>query len=199
MALAGNLGQQIAAVLEPEPLLHFVVRVMRGTFGYDVVAVLRRQGDHLIMAACAARNQEEVPLGRVFPLSGPGGAPLAPGLSVEAELAVPMRLGDRAVGALVVQSLRPGAFDADDLFTVRTIAGQVAAALENARLLEAERHLRDLSIAEERNRMAREIHDTLAQGFLGIIMHLRAMQGAPGGTECRTDHRRRDLAAIASG
>jgi len=26
--------------------------------------------------------------------------------------------------------------------------------------------------------MAREIHDTLAQGFMGIIMHLRAMQGA---------------------
>jgi signal transduction histidine kinase len=187
----GQVGQQVAAVLEPEALLHFVVRVMRGTFGYDVVAALRRQGDHMILAACAARNQEDVPLGRVFPVSvvlgttpdgtgpGDGPAPLAPGLPVAAsELAVPMRLGDRVVGALVVQSVRSGAFDGEDLFTVQTIAGQVAVALENARLFEAERSLRDLSIAEERNRMAREIHDTLAQGFMGIIMHLRAMQGA---------------------
>lgn len=191
----GQVGQQVAAVLEPEALLHFVVRVMRGTFGYDVVAALRRQGDHLIVAACAARNQEEVPLGRVFPvgevLTEPGApgndgapgdvqrpAPLVPALAAAAELAVPMRLGDRVVGALVVQSLRPNAFDGEDLFTVQTIAGQVAVALENARLFEAERSLRDLSIAEERNRMAREIHDTLAQGFMGIIMHLRAMQGA---------------------
>ncbi|MDF2627479.1 MAG: two-component system sensor kinase [Symbiobacteriaceae bacterium] len=179
----GQVGQQVAAVLEPEPLLHFVVRVMRGTFGYDVVAALRRQGDHLILAACAARNQEEVPLGRVYPVSGVlagdgAPAPLAPGLAAAAQLAVPMRLGDRVVGALVVQSIRPGVFDSEDLFTVQTIAGQVAVALETARLFEAERGLRDLAIAEERNRMAREIHDTLAQGFMGIIMHLRAMQGA---------------------
>jgi len=165
-------------VLEPEPLLHFVVRVLRGTFGYDVAAVLRRQGDHLILAACVARNQEEVPLGRVFAMGDLARVPLAPGMKAESGLAVPMSIGDRVVGAVVVQSLRPDALDAEDLFTVQTIAGQVAVALENARLLEAERHLRDLSIAEERNRMAREIHDTLAQGFLGIIMHLRAMQGA---------------------
>lgn len=89
-----------------------------------------------------------------------------------------MRLGDRVLGVLAVQSLRPQAFDEEDRFTVETIAGQVAVALENARLLEAERQLRSLSITEERNRMAREIHDTLAQGFMGIIMQLRAMQGA---------------------
>lgn len=47
----GQVGQQVAAVLEPESLLHFVVRIMRGTFGYDLVAALRRQGDHLILAA----------------------------------------------------------------------------------------------------------------------------------------------------
>lgn len=182
----GQVGQQVAAVLEPEPLLHFVVRVMRGTFGYDVVAALRRHSDHLILAACAARNQEEVPLGRVFPLGGPGGSSLVPALPAQAELSVPMRIGERVVGALVVQSTRPDAFDEEDLAVVQTIAEQVAVALENARLFEAERHLRDLSIAEERNRMAREIHDTLAQGFMGILMHLRAMQGAADADTART-------------
>jgi signal transduction histidine kinase len=190
----GQVGQQVAAVLEPEGLLHFVVRVMRGTFGYDLVAVLLRHEGHLVLAACAARGVEEVPLGRVFPrgpaappfaahLEGEGGlsaspVPLLAGVEPMVELAVPIRLGDRPLGLLLVQRFQPHPFDEEDLFTARTIAGQVAVALENARLLEAERQLRALSIAEERNRMAREIHDTLAQGFMGILMQLRAMQAA---------------------
>jgi len=197
----GQVGQQVAAVLEPEALLHFVVRVMRGTFGYDVVAVLRCHQEHLVLAACAARGVEDVPLGRIFPLQGgvapemarcvdsAGGmtsqapAALVTGVTAGAELAVPMRLGGRTLGVLVLQSLQPGSLDAEDLFTAGTIAGQVAVALENARLLEAERQLRGLAVAEERNRMAREIHDTLAQGFMGILMQLRAMAGSANVTQ----------------
>jgi signal transduction histidine kinase len=46
-------------------------------------------------------------------------------------------------------------------------------ALENAR---AARESRDLAVLGERNRMAREIHDTLAQGFAGIILQLEAAE-----------------------
>ena len=42
---------------------------------------------------------------------------------------------------------------------------------------------RDLAVLEERNRMAREIHDTLAQGFTGIVVQLeateQALEGSP--------------------
>ena len=48
-------------------------------------------------------------------------------------------------------------------------------ALEDARLA---RESRDLAVLEERNRMAREIHDTLAQGFTGIILQLEAAEQA---------------------
>ena len=34
------------------------------------------------------------------------------------------------------------------------------------------------AIIAERNRMARDIHDTLAQGFTGVIMHLEAAEEA---------------------
>ena len=37
---------------------------------------------------------------------------------------------------------------------------------------------RDLAVLEERNRMAREIHDTLAQGFTGIVLQLEAGEQA---------------------
>jgi signal transduction histidine kinase len=37
---------------------------------------------------------------------------------------------------------------------------------------------RETAIVAERNRMARDIHDTLAQGFTGIIMQLEAAKGS---------------------
>ena len=53
----GQVGQQVAAVLDPGPLLHFVARVARGTFGFDVAAVLLCRENHLVLVACAARGQ----------------------------------------------------------------------------------------------------------------------------------------------
>jgi signal transduction histidine kinase len=43
-----------------------------------------------------------------------------------------------------------------------------------ADLLHERKRAEEASILEERNRMAREIHDTLAQSFTGIIIHARA-------------------------
>lgn len=37
------------------------------------------------------------------------------------------------------------------------------------------------AVLEERNRLAREIHDTLAQEFAGILLHLEAANGLDGG------------------
>jgi signal transduction histidine kinase len=188
----GEVGRQVAAVLETDDLLHFVASVVRGTFGYEVVAVLLRRGGALTVAACTARGEAAIPLGREIPLSTPTPAawvvtngqepapldlsptPLMPTIDAQSELAVPIALGGQILGALVAQSRRPGAFAEDDRFTLQTVAGQLAVALENGRLLAAERQLRDLAITEERNRMAREIHDTLAQGFMGILMQARA-------------------------
>jgi signal transduction histidine kinase len=52
---------------------------------------------------------------------------------------------------------------------------QVALALEKMHLLE---QARQAAVLEERQRMAREIHDTLAQGFTSIVMHLEAAEAA---------------------
>ena len=45
-------------------------------------------------------------------------------------------------------------------------------------ITELEQTTRDLAVMEERNRMAREIHDTLAQGFTGIVVQLEAAEQA---------------------
>lgn len=46
------------------------------------------------------------------------------------------------------------------------------------RLKRLSQQLIDQNILQERNRMAREIHDTLAQSFTGIIVHLKAAERA---------------------
>ena len=66
------------------------------------------------------------------------------------------------------------------------LAAQAALALENLRLVEQGRQIGAL---EERQRLAREIHDTLAQGFASIVMHLEAAEQAlPAQPETALDH-----------
>ena len=49
------------------------------------------------------------------------------------------------------------------------------AELANAQLREYARQVEDLAVLRERNRVAREVHDTVAHGFTGIIMQLEAV------------------------
>jgi signal transduction histidine kinase len=45
-------------------------------------------------------------------------------------------------------------------------------------LMRLSQQSREAAVAEERNRLAREIHDTLAQGFTGVMVQLEAARGA---------------------
>src|ERR671916_186628 len=60
-----------------------------------------------------------------------------------------------------------------------TVEAQVALALENLRLVEeARRAGRQAGGLRERQRMAHEIHDTLAQGFTSVVTNLEAAEAA---------------------
>jgi GAF domain-containing protein/HAMP domain-containing protein len=50
------------------------------------------------------------------------------------EMALPLKVGDRILGALDVQSTEPDAFTQEDIATLQLLADQVAIAIENARL-----------------------------------------------------------------
>nr|MBN1229334.1 GAF domain-containing protein [Anaerolineae bacterium] len=67
-----------------------------------------------------------------------------------AEMALPLRIGDRVIGALDIQSIHPDAFDERDLAVFQTMADQLAVAIENTRLFE--RAQRDLTNIERLNR-----------------------------------------------
>jgi signal transduction histidine kinase len=59
----------------------------------------------------------------------------------------------------------------EEIELMQAMADQVMLALRLTQLAELSRRA---AILEERNRMARGIHDTLAQGFTGVIMQLEA-------------------------
>jgi GAF domain-containing protein len=61
------------------------------------------------------------------------------------EIALPLLVGDRVLGALDAQSTRGGEFGPEAIETLRTLANQVAVALENARLFQsAQQALEDM-------------------------------------------------------
>ncbi len=85
---------------------------------------------------------------------------------VRSEVAVPLRVGGRVVGVLDVQSEEVGAFDAEDLFVLRTLADQIAVALEVARLYRAGQEeawvLNALLQASQNIAQAQDLDDLLA-------------------------------------
>jgi signal transduction histidine kinase len=90
-------------------------------------------------------------------------------------MAVPIKIGKNILGAVCITDLDPQRFEQIDLFTLWPLADQVAIAMENARL---QTELREMAVVEERNRIAREIHDTLAQGFAGVSMQVESAKMA---------------------
>jgi signal transduction histidine kinase len=81
-------------------------------------------------------------------------------------LGMPIVYGDEILGELFLANSRePGGFTADDEELVRLLAAHAAIALVNARLYE---HSRELSIVEERDRIARELHDAVSQKLFSL-------------------------------
>ena len=62
-------------------------------------------------------------------------------------------------------------FDGEDQRLIEMLAAHAAVAIENARLLERSR---ELSIVEERNRLARELHDSVSQKLFGLVLTAEA-------------------------
>ena len=105
---------------------------------------------------------------------------------------LPLPVADEQ-GALVV---RTAADDGAELTNfLLTVAAQINIALENARLY---RQGQARAALNERLRLARDIHDTVAQSLTGVIVHLEALEHTAGDALASTDHRTRalDLARI---
>ncbi|HET9706382.1 MAG TPA: GAF domain-containing sensor histidine kinase [Vicinamibacterales bacterium] len=97
----------------------------------------------------------------------------------QATVATPLRVGDRMLGWMTVCSARPPEPHTNwgRVMLIEAIARQAALALHHSRVVDQNRvETRRKAILEERNRLARDIHDNLAQGFAAILMQLQGTQ-----------------------
>jgi signal transduction histidine kinase len=101
-------------------------------------------------------------------------------VGVNSMLVAPLILGNLTLGWIKLSGR--GAPESEGarwwrVVLIEAIARQAALALHHSRLAERSRlEERRKTILEERNRLARDIHDNLAQGFAAILMQLQAAQ-----------------------
>ena len=84
---------------------------------------------------------------------------------------IPLYANEKKLGVLNVASPDWRELSADDLRLLHTVGDLLSIAIERARLFDKSAQLGAL---EERNRLAREIHDTLAQGLTAVALNLES-------------------------
>jgi signal transduction histidine kinase len=87
-------------------------------------------------------------------------------------LDLPLSVGDRNIGALTIYLPNHRIFSRQTIELAHALAQQLTLAVELSHLAE---EAQQAALLQERTRMAREIHDTLAQAFGGILMQLQAV------------------------
>jgi PAS domain S-box-containing protein len=90
-------------------------------------------------------------------------------------LGVPLLVGGQVRGFVGIRHPDRAAYRPEEIELTQALAHQVMLAIQLNEF--AEQHQR-AAVFEERNRMARDIHDTLAQGFTGVIVQLEAAEDA---------------------
>jgi signal transduction histidine kinase len=86
-------------------------------------------------------------------------------------LGIPLVIRNRVMGLLSLTHGKPGFYSKNHARLAQTITNQVAMAIEHARLFEQAQNLATL---EERNRIARELHDSVTQLLYGISLYCTA-------------------------
>src|SRR5919202_1560041 len=131
-------------------------------------------------------NIDVIECSRLLPaFRGKSSAALAAGLRYHAS--IQLYFQDKPRGLMNLAGPEWRKLTPDELRLLSTIAYQVGIAIERARLAD---NATRLARAEERTRIAREIHDTLAQGLTAIALNI---EGAMHRLESRPDQARERL------
>ena len=194
-AVVEDLGAELSLRPLLERILDRSITLLGGDAGSislvdELAGVYRKEAD--IGVACQS--------GRVFPLTEgvtgaivarrgsvifrdyaqvPGGhVPEADRATLQAVIGVPIWWRTGIIGSCVIFSRDADrVFSAEDARLLELFATHAALAITYARLHEsAEANARAEAAAEERNRMAREVHDTVAKGLVSVLLQLRSAE-----------------------
>ena len=90
-------------------------------------------------------------------------------------LRIPTLVGGRVTGFIGIRHGDRPPYRPEEIELAQALAHQAMLAIQ---LNEFAERSRQAAVLEERNRLARDIHDTLAQGFTGVIVQLEAAEDA---------------------
>ena len=153
----------VAALADLDEILATIVDQARELLAADVAVLLLYGPDGIARLTAASGADDAIDRAGGFP-----GADAArfvrPDLAI-ARLEAPLQRAGATIGILMVGSRLEHGLAADEVETLSSLANQAAIATENARL---HARLRELAVVAERERIAREMHDGLAQ-VLGYV------------------------------
>jgi len=186
-----EVGRHIAALLEIETLLDQLVQSIQQAFNYYLVEIGLVENGRVVFKARSSRAanssfspfQLEIGQG----ITGQAVASNQPIVvsdvrhderylqfshhETRSELAVPIQVKSRVIGVLNIQSDQYDAFEQSDVELMQALASQAGIAIENAQLYE---QAKQIAVFEERQRLARELHDSITQSLYGMGMYAQA-------------------------
>ena len=175
-----DVGLEIVSSQDLERVLRLVTAQARELVGGRAagLCLMNERSGRLCLAHTAGDARDAVARvsefdgapGGVLLQVGEGHAPRCPMLAGSGgAVRSPLIVGSNVVGELCVLDEREERFTAEDRALLASLADLAAIAIHNARLVERERQV---AVLEERDHLAREMHDTLAQ-VLGYL-HLKS-------------------------
>ncbi len=197
-----DVSHNVASTLELQPLLALILDQLKDVVEYRDASILTMEGDELEILAYWGPVPAEQLVGRRFALARAAANrrvieskeplivadlwaddPLSQafqrvatadlGASMDhmrAWIGVPLLLKDRIIGMLSLAYDEPSYYTSRHAALALAIANQAAVAIENARLYE---RAQEVAALEERQRLARELHDSVSQALYGIALGVR--------------------------
>jgi len=171
-AVHGILGYQNVAipVLDSDQPTILVLKAVGGSYRQLLEGEFRQPVSEGIMGA-AVRLRTTILVNDVSKdpryLATPGSS------GIRAELAVPILLGQQVLGVLNVESPKP--FSEEDAARLEITADHLAVAIKNASLFEQAQRA---AVLEERQRLARDLHDSVTQMLFSATLIAQAVPQA---------------------
>ncbi|MCE7987555.1 MAG: PAS domain S-box protein [Caldilinea sp. CFX5] len=196
-----TVGREIASTLALEPLLGLILDQLKSVIPYTAASILSREGDALrgrayrgplpqtvvaLVRGTVKNPIDERVLATRQPLIIPDLRADTPDVQalrrtagerfalyyqgIRCWMRVPLIVKEHAVGVLTLQHAEPAYFTAHHAELALAFADQAAVAIENARLYG---QAQQFAAGQERQRLARELHDSVSQALYGIALGAR--------------------------
>jgi PAS domain S-box-containing protein len=199
-----EVSHNVASTLELAPLLGLILEQLKTVVDNTGAAIFTAEGEYLRLLDYRGPLPREQMVGRRFPLDQApsyqeilrngvrptivddvwGDSPLAQAYQRSANtpqdpsyqyirslLVVPLKVKERLIGVVRIDHSAPHAYTPQHATLVLAFANQAAVAIENARLYA---RAQDMAALEERQRLARELHDSVTQALYGVTLYAEA-------------------------